>query len=499
MQHSPIKTLSNLELHNKIKTLAASERQLTLVVLQHLREVEARRLFCEFGYGSLLDYCVNELKYSESSAYRRIQSMRLLKEIPEAAKNVVTGELTLTNLAKTQSVFRKLSEQSKSLDKSTKQQVLATLTNKTQKQAEEILTELHPLPAPRPMEKVLSSEKVLLRFAISAQAKKQLQEIEELSGLPHDLEKIFELMLEKTLLALRKQKGLSHRSCVNKDNDLLMSFETEQRSLDNQSSQMSTGTFEFKTLVARASLAINQKQHNAISGKSLTVTQAQSKARSGMSLAVTKEQSHVAVERRALREVGSAVFDAPVSAVASNTVVNLPAWDTDANPVASNTTVNLQAWGTDANPAASNTVVNLAVCDTAVVSLSRKAQVTKSTLGLFKNKKIAKATAVLAKTASTATDTARSTHVNITEAACLRAPHMPAENKRKYISVNVKKAVWQRADHKCEYTDPRSKRRCGQKRFLHIDHIRPIAQGGSDSFANLQLLCSAHNLWKSDR
>jgi CRISPR/Cas system Type II protein with McrA/HNH and RuvC-like nuclease domain len=139
------------------------------------------------------------------------------------------------------------------------------------------------------------------------------------------------------------------------------------------------------------------------------------------------------------------------------------------------------------------------VCDTAVVSLSRKAQVTKSTLGLFKNKKIAKATAVLAKTASTATDTARSTHVNITEAACLRAPHMPAENKRKYISVNVKKAVWQRADHKCEYTDPRSKRRCGQKRFLHIDHIRPIAQGGSDSFANLQLLCSAHNLWKSDR
>jgi hypothetical protein len=137
-----------------------------------------------------------------------------------------------------------------------------------------------------------------------------------------------------------------------------------------------------------------------------------------------------------------------------------------------------------------------------VVSLSRKVQREKLQLGFFDNKAAVKATTDLSRAASAASaaaDTAVGAQINKPKAACSRGTQTPAESKRKYISVKVKKAVWQRADHQCEYTDPRSKRRCGQKRFLHIDHMRPIAQGGSDSFSNLQLLCSAHNLWKSDR
>jgi hypothetical protein len=405
MQHSPIKTLSNHDLHQKIKTLAASERQLTLVVLQHLREVEARRLFCEHGYGSLLDYCVNELKYSESSAYRRIQSMRLLKEVPEAAKSVATGALTLSNLAKSQSVFRKLSEQNKPLPKSTKQQVIATLTNKTQKQAEEILTELHPLPVPKPTQKTLSSEKVLLRFAISTQAKKQLQEVEELSGLPHDLEKIFQLMLDRTLMTLRKQKGLSHRSRSVSDSCILPGGKDRQQELAKDSSKARAGGCEIKPA-------------------DLT-----------KSFAKTTELSDLISEQ----------------------------------------------------------------CDTAEVALSRKTSSTaEATTGLFLIEEPTNSAAVFAKSVSANAITATK-KINTAEEAFPLALHVSAENKRKYISVKLRKAIWQRADHQCEYKDPRSHRRCGQKRFLQIDHIKPLAKGGSDSFANLQLLCSAHNLWKSDR
>jgi hypothetical protein len=65
------------------KDLAKKEREITLNLLHHLREVERRSLFIELGYSSFLEFCVSELKYSVESAKRRISAMRLLKELPE--------------------------------------------------------------------------------------------------------------------------------------------------------------------------------------------------------------------------------------------------------------------------------------------------------------------------------------------------------------------------------------------------------------------------------
>ena len=39
-----------------------------MVVLDHLREIAARRLFLRRGFGSLFDYAVRELGYSEAAA-----------------------------------------------------------------------------------------------------------------------------------------------------------------------------------------------------------------------------------------------------------------------------------------------------------------------------------------------------------------------------------------------------------------------------------------------
>lgn len=79
--------LNDDSLLNAIKTLAAHEREVTLEVLHHLREVERRQLFARLGYRSLFEYAVKELLYSEGAAQRRISSMRLLRSLRDNREN----------------------------------------------------------------------------------------------------------------------------------------------------------------------------------------------------------------------------------------------------------------------------------------------------------------------------------------------------------------------------------------------------------------------------
>lgn len=60
------------------------------------------------------------------------------------------------------------------------------------------------------------------------------------------------------------------------------------------------------------------------------------------------------------------------------------------------------------------------------------------------------------------------------------------------IPSEVKRVVWERDHGRCV--------ECGSTENLHFDHIIPWSKGGSSTDpANIQLLCSKHNLEKRDR
>src|SRR5271165_203534 len=101
-----LKNLSDSVLLAQTKNAALKERKSITLVLNHLLEVERRRLYLELGYGSLFDYCLRELHYSEGSAQRRISSMRLLREIPEVESKIESGELSLSVISQAQVFFR---------------------------------------------------------------------------------------------------------------------------------------------------------------------------------------------------------------------------------------------------------------------------------------------------------------------------------------------------------------------------------------------------------
>ena len=80
-----------MQLRELIRQKVKEERRITAEVLKLLLEVDQKMLFAEWGYGSIQEYCIEELKYSRSAAQRRIDAMRVLKIAPEVEKKIEIG------------------------------------------------------------------------------------------------------------------------------------------------------------------------------------------------------------------------------------------------------------------------------------------------------------------------------------------------------------------------------------------------------------------------
>ncbi len=100
-----LRPLTDDQLLTNIKRLANTEREIMIQVLHHLLEVNRRKVFSP-QFRSLFEYATVELGYSADQASRRLDAMRLLKEIPEIEGKVATAELNLTVMGIAQTYFR---------------------------------------------------------------------------------------------------------------------------------------------------------------------------------------------------------------------------------------------------------------------------------------------------------------------------------------------------------------------------------------------------------
>ena len=104
---STVAVLPDQVLLEQTRMLARHEQALQLSVLDHLREIEARRLYLRLGYSSLFDYTVRELRYTEAAAWRRIKAMRLCRETRGVREWLQDGSLNLSNAALLQNSFER--------------------------------------------------------------------------------------------------------------------------------------------------------------------------------------------------------------------------------------------------------------------------------------------------------------------------------------------------------------------------------------------------------
>lgn len=107
-----LKNLTDLELDAAAIVAAKNERAALLLVLQHLAEVNGRKSFSP-RFENIHGYAVGLLGYDSKSAWRRVNAMYLMQEIPEIAPAIQTGELDLTKLVVAHNHFRGEAEAAK--------------------------------------------------------------------------------------------------------------------------------------------------------------------------------------------------------------------------------------------------------------------------------------------------------------------------------------------------------------------------------------------------
>jgi hypothetical protein len=194
-----LKTLSDEVLLSQTKAYVTREREMTLQVLHHLKEVERRRLFATLGYSSLFDYTTRELGYCAASACRRIDAMRLLKEMPELEEKIQDGALTLSAVARAQSFFKK-----EDVAPEQKMEVMALLENKSTREVEKELLSLSQTPDVHLQERIKPVSATLSEVKFYAEDE-LLQDLEKLKGL---LAHAYPNMTTKELVAYLAKLGL---------------------------------------------------------------------------------------------------------------------------------------------------------------------------------------------------------------------------------------------------------------------------------------------------
>ncbi len=210
-----MKHLSNIQLLEKVKNLVQQERHIQVEFLNHLLEVDVRKLFLEIGYGSLFDYVTQELGYSESAAYRRIQAMRLLKSVPEVQHKISSGEITLTTAAQVQSFIRAETKREGAVSLDCKRDLVAAIEHKSTREVEKILISQSPQAA-LPTERVrpITENHLEIRLVIEEKLQRKLDQLKALlSHNNHDMNyaELIDLLADREL----KRSSPNLKKCRN--------------------------------------------------------------------------------------------------------------------------------------------------------------------------------------------------------------------------------------------------------------------------------------------
>jgi hypothetical protein len=215
-----VKYLTDSDLLSKLERIFVFEKKCTDAILLGLKEIKARRLYITAGYSSLFEMLVKFYKLSETIAYQKISTLRLIEAVPLAQEALLNNEVNSSTLAEVQSFINKTEKASESkMPSSEKENLVKEIKGKTLKETKELLGDKNPefnLPPDR--EKPLTSNLTLLQIKVDTNTMSVINELKSL--LSHqvpdgNLKEILKIMAEMSLEQIKKRKGINYKTPKN--------------------------------------------------------------------------------------------------------------------------------------------------------------------------------------------------------------------------------------------------------------------------------------------
>jgi len=169
--------ITNEALHSLTLNAAKSEKSATLILLEHLAEIDRRRLYAEMGFPSLWIYVHELLGYSESQTTERVSAMRLMIKIPEVKKELEAGKISLTTTAKLATHVRR----EKTGTKETLS-LLAEISGKTSREVEQHLAKNSLVEYQMDKYKVITSKTTRIIIDVDQEFLDLMNRVRELKG-----------------------------------------------------------------------------------------------------------------------------------------------------------------------------------------------------------------------------------------------------------------------------------------------------------------------------
>ncbi|WP_374078767.1 HNH endonuclease [Bdellovibrio bacteriovorus] len=176
--------ISNTELCERMEKLVRTERKITHLILLHIVEFESRRLYAEIGFDGMFSYLTKGLGYSESAAYRRLQSARVFKQVPFIADKIEDGSLNLSQLTQVQKCLKEEERKTGFLPTSeTTENLISKIEGKTTFETEKVLA----IEFDRPVQtheclKPQKDNSVRLEVTLTKEQYELLEEVKNLSS-----------------------------------------------------------------------------------------------------------------------------------------------------------------------------------------------------------------------------------------------------------------------------------------------------------------------------
>ena len=203
-----LKSLSDSALLSKVELLVNKERRVSVEILWHLREIEKRQLFAKRGYSSLWEYATQALGYSAGAASRRLQSMRLLQDLPEVEPAIQSGKVSLSTVSALQTFIRqdeKIRDEKYTTEE--KRDLFEQIQGKSKAECESLFIGISPEAVAQTTgerERLVSPNHTEIRFVADDELMAQLKRIRELSAHRNPDPSYLELFKYLSELALKK-------------------------------------------------------------------------------------------------------------------------------------------------------------------------------------------------------------------------------------------------------------------------------------------------------